>query len=77
MQTLGSNQSQIGFLGSIRYFSSHDDHLSRQDVVDRVLDVVKSFPKVDPAKVSSIFIKSTLIYLNIQIQFRTKSFFCL
>ncbi|KAJ0258551.1 Acyl carrier protein 1 [Hirschfeldia incana] len=48
----GSNQSQIGFLGSIRAFSSHDDHLSKQDVVDRVLDVVKSFPKVDPAKVT-------------------------
>ncbi|CAH2057986.1 unnamed protein product [Thlaspi arvense] len=46
----GSNQSQIGFLASIRSFSSHDDHLSKQDVVDRVLDVVKSFPKVDPAK---------------------------
>ncbi|KAF8099727.1 hypothetical protein N665_0238s0054 [Sinapis alba] len=36
----------------IRAFSSHDDHLSKQDVVDRVLDVVKSFPKVDPAKVT-------------------------
>ncbi|CAF2094250.1 hypothetical protein BRARA_E00446 [Brassica rapa] len=48
----GSNQSQIGFLGSMRAFSSHDDHLSKQDVVDRVLDVVKSFPKVDPAKVT-------------------------
>lgn len=47
----GSNQSQIGFLGSIRAFSSHDDHLSKQEVVDRVLDVVKCFPKVDPAKV--------------------------
>lgn len=57
VQTLGLNQSQIGFLGSIRSFSSHDDHLSREAVVDRVLDVVKSFPKVDPAKVSSIFIK--------------------
>lgn len=54
VQTLkGSNQSQIGFLGSIRSLSSHDDHLSKQDVVDRVLDVVKSFPKVDPAKVRS------------------------
>ncbi|WZZ48508.1 hypothetical protein YC2023_048615 [Brassica napus] len=51
----GSNQSQIGFLGSIRAFSSHDDHLSKQDVVDRVLDVVKSFPKVDPAKVQFRF----------------------
>ncbi|CAH8301664.1 unnamed protein product [Eruca vesicaria subsp. sativa] len=48
----GFNQSQIGFLGSICAFSSHDDHLSKQDVVDRVLDVIKSFPKVDPAKVT-------------------------
>lgn len=54
----GSNQSQIGFLGSIRSLSSHDDHLSKEAVVDRVLDVVKSFPKVDPAKVSSIFVKN-------------------
>ncbi|KAG5404702.1 hypothetical protein IGI04_010821 [Brassica rapa subsp. trilocularis] len=50
----GSNQSQIGFLGSIRAFSSHDDHLSKQEVVDRVLDVVKCFPKVDPAKYKSL-----------------------
>lgn len=57
VQSLGLNQSQIGFLGSIRSFSSHDDHLSREAVVDRVLDVVKSFPKVDPSKVSSIFLK--------------------
>ncbi|ESQ39096.1 hypothetical protein EUTSA_v10001683mg [Eutrema salsugineum] len=52
LSVTGSNQSQIGFLASIRSFSSHDDHLSKQDVVDRVLDVVKSFPKVDPAKVT-------------------------
>lgn len=52
MQTLGLNQSKIGFLGTIRSFSSHDDHLSREAVVDRVLDVVKSFPKVDPSKVT-------------------------
>ena len=57
----GSNQSQIGFLGSIRAFSSHDDHLSKQEVVDRVLDVVKCFPKVDPAKVS---FDLRLIHLN-------------
>ncbi|CAL9199754.1 unnamed protein product [Musa acuminata subsp. burmannicoides] len=38
---------------SIRSMSSHgDDHLTREEVVDRVLDVVKSFPKVDPAKVT-------------------------
>ncbi|CAI0554319.1 unnamed protein product [Linum tenue] len=36
--------------GSIRFMSSHDDHLSKEDVADRVLSVVKSFPKVDPSK---------------------------
>ena len=36
----------------IRSMSSHgDDHLTREEVVERVLDVVKSFPKVDPSKV--------------------------
>jgi hypothetical protein len=32
--------------------SSHDAHLTREEVVDRVLDVLKSHPKVDPAKVT-------------------------
>ncbi|KAI3444849.1 hypothetical protein Pfo_001514 [Paulownia fortunei] len=37
----------------VRSMSSHgDDHLDKQEVVDRVLDVVKSFPKVDPSKVA-------------------------
>ncbi|XP_042504157.1 acyl carrier protein 1, mitochondrial-like [Macadamia integrifolia] len=34
--------------------SSHgDDHLDREEVMERVLDVVKCFPKVDPSKVTS------------------------
>ncbi|KAK1293552.1 hypothetical protein QJS10_CPB17g01666 [Acorus calamus] len=33
-----------------RMFSSHDDHLEKGEVVERVLSVVKSFPKVDPSK---------------------------
>ncbi|OMP00800.1 Acyl carrier protein (ACP) [Corchorus olitorius] len=37
---------------SLRLFSSHDDHLTKEEVIDRVLDVVKSFPKVDPSKVT-------------------------
>ncbi|XP_072975714.1 acyl carrier protein 1, mitochondrial [Typha angustifolia] len=38
----------------IRSMSSHgDDHITREEVVDRVLDVVKSFPKVDPSKVTA------------------------
>ncbi|XP_008786832.1 acyl carrier protein 1, mitochondrial-like [Phoenix dactylifera] len=37
----------------IRSMSSHgDDHLTREEVVERVLDVVKSFPKVDPSMVT-------------------------
>ncbi|PIN05420.1 Acyl carrier protein/NADH-ubiquinone oxidoreductase, NDUFAB1/SDAP subunit [Handroanthus impetiginosus] len=40
-------------LTAIRSMSSHgDDHLDKQEVIDRVLDVVKSFPKVDPSKVT-------------------------
>ncbi|XP_059461236.1 acyl carrier protein 1, mitochondrial [Corylus avellana] len=38
--------------GSLRFLSSHgDDHLTKGEVIDRVLSVVKSFPKVDPSKV--------------------------
>ncbi|XP_006657562.1 acyl carrier protein 1, mitochondrial [Oryza brachyantha] len=35
-----------------RPMSSHDAHLTRDEVVDRLVDVLKSHPKVDPAKVS-------------------------
>ncbi|XP_077241570.1 mitochondrial acyl carrier protein 1 [Tasmannia lanceolata] len=36
-----------------RSMSSHgDDHLDKEEVIERVLSVVKSFPKVDPSKVS-------------------------
>ncbi|EEF35894.1 acyl carrier protein 1, mitochondrial [Ricinus communis] len=37
---------------SIRLMSSHDDHLTKDQVIGRVLDVVKSFPKVDPSRVT-------------------------
>ncbi|CAN8286455.1 unnamed protein product [Cochlearia groenlandica] len=53
VRNLTTNHTRTGLTGSSsRSFSSHDDHLSKQDVVDRVLDVVKSFPKVDPSKVT-------------------------
>nr|GMC91241.1 acyl carrier protein 1, mitochondrial [Ipomoea batatas] len=39
-------------LSSARWMSSHDDHLSKEEVAGRVLDVVKTFPKVDPSKVT-------------------------
>ncbi|XP_066339299.1 acyl carrier protein 1, mitochondrial-like isoform X1 [Miscanthus floridulus] len=35
-----------------RPMSSHDAHLTREEVVDRVLDVLKSHPKVEPSKVT-------------------------
>ncbi|KAK7374412.1 hypothetical protein VNO80_07842 [Phaseolus coccineus] len=36
-----------------RAMSSHgDDHLSKEEVVQRVIAVVKDFPKVDPSKVT-------------------------
>ncbi|CAL0302857.1 unnamed protein product [Lupinus luteus] len=37
---------------SLRLMSSHDDHITKDEVIDRVLSVVKDFPKVDPSKVS-------------------------
>ncbi|XP_068343770.1 acyl carrier protein 1, mitochondrial-like [Pyrus communis] len=38
---------------SLRWMSSHgDDHLTKSEVTDRVLSVVKSFPKVDPSTVT-------------------------
>lgn len=35
-----------------RPMSSHADHLTHDEVVGRVLDVLKSHPKVDPSKVT-------------------------
>ncbi|XP_071735974.1 acyl carrier protein 1, mitochondrial-like [Rutidosis leptorrhynchoides] len=37
---------------AVRAMSSHDDHLEKSQVIDRILDIVKSFPKVDPSKVT-------------------------
>ncbi|XP_027350838.1 acyl carrier protein 1, mitochondrial-like [Abrus precatorius] len=38
---------------SLRFMSSHgDDHLTKEEVIGRVLAVVKDFPKVDPSKVT-------------------------
>ncbi|XP_023526353.1 acyl carrier protein 1, mitochondrial-like [Cucurbita pepo subsp. pepo] len=38
--------------GSLRLFSSHDDHITKEEVIERVLSVIKCHPKVDPSKVS-------------------------
>ncbi|XP_051132684.1 acyl carrier protein 1, mitochondrial [Andrographis paniculata] len=38
---------------AVRSLSAHaDDHLDKKEVIDRVLDVIKSHPKVDPSKVT-------------------------
>jgi hypothetical protein len=42
--------------------SSHDGHLTYEDFVDRVLNVLKSHPKVDPTKVT---LPSALLPLHI------------
>ncbi|KAJ4957522.1 hypothetical protein NE237_024633 [Protea cynaroides] len=50
---LDRSRSQAWSLcNSVRSMSSHDDHLEKEEVTERVLDVVKSFPKVDPSKVT-------------------------
>ncbi|XP_044500927.1 acyl carrier protein 1, mitochondrial-like [Mangifera indica] len=51
VQTLTLNGSKQQ-LWSLRFMSSHDDHVSKEEVTERVLSVVKSFPKVDPAQVT-------------------------
>ncbi|GAB2209782.1 hypothetical protein Droror1_Dr00027006 [Drosera rotundifolia] len=48
-----SNQQLLGNSISLRWMSSHDDHLTKEEVVDRVLAVIKDFPKVDPSKVTT------------------------
>lgn len=54
----GSNLQAWSLFNSIRSMSSHgDDHLDKGEVIERVLSVVKTFPKVDPAKVSGITTK--------------------
>ncbi|KAL7203965.1 hypothetical protein ACSBR2_017096 [Camellia fascicularis] len=51
-QTLTLNGSKLSLWSTVRSMSSHDDHITKEEVIDRVLDVVKSFPKVDPSKVT-------------------------
>ncbi|CAM8907304.1 unnamed protein product [Rhodiola kirilowii] len=56
VQTLTLARSKLDrpeiFCHSVRSMSSHDDHLSKDAVIDRVLSVVKCYPKVDPSKVT-------------------------
>ncbi|MQM12001.1 hypothetical protein Taro_044913 [Colocasia esculenta] len=39
---------------AVRFMSSHDDHLDKTEVIDRVLSVVKSYPGVDPSKMGGL-----------------------
>ncbi|XP_010274598.1 PREDICTED: acyl carrier protein 1, mitochondrial [Nelumbo nucifera] len=48
----GSRMQAWNLFNSIRSMSSHDDHIDKAEVIERVLSVVKSFPKVDPSKVT-------------------------
>ncbi|XP_050282651.1 acyl carrier protein 1, mitochondrial isoform X2 [Quercus robur] len=53
--TLTGRKSQPwgSYGASLRFLSSHgDDHLSKDEVIERVLSVIKSFPKVDPSQVT-------------------------
>ncbi|KAK4592544.1 hypothetical protein RGQ29_016895 [Quercus rubra] len=53
--TLTGRKSQPwgSYGSSLRFLSSHgDDHLSKDEVIERVLSVIKSFPKVDPSQVT-------------------------
>ncbi|KAF4388188.1 hypothetical protein CsatB_007154 [Cannabis sativa] len=55
IQTLTLTPRPLGASSSstlVRWMSSHDDHITKEEVIDRVLSVIKSFPKVDPSKVS-------------------------
>ncbi|KAM7275924.1 hypothetical protein ACFE04_017790 [Oxalis oulophora] len=47
-----SNQNPWSLFGSVRLMSSHEDHITKEEVIDRVLSVVKCFPKVDPSKLT-------------------------
>ncbi|KAG9454904.1 hypothetical protein H6P81_007808 [Aristolochia fimbriata] len=48
-----SSIQQWSLFNWIRSMSSHgDDHLDKEEVIERVLSVVRSFPKVDPSKVA-------------------------
>ncbi|KAA8520403.1 hypothetical protein F0562_014659 [Nyssa sinensis] len=52
-QTLALNGSKLSLFNTVRSMSAHgDDHLDKEEVIERVLDVVKCFPKVDPSKVT-------------------------
>ncbi|RVW15585.1 Acyl carrier protein 1, mitochondrial [Vitis vinifera] len=55
LQTLAPASTASNWQRWIRPMSSHgDDHLQKEEVIERVLSVVKSFPKVDPSQVNLV-----------------------
>lgn len=61
-ETLTLNGSKWNLFNNVRSMSSHDDHITKEEVIHRVLDVVKSFPKVDPSKVGHSVIQRFLFH---------------
>lgn len=58
---IGSKHLCIHGITSVRSMSSHDDHLQKTQVIDRILDIVKAFPKVDPSKVLTYILLIVLL----------------
>ncbi|KAF7153044.1 hypothetical protein RHSIM_Rhsim01G0144200 [Rhododendron simsii] len=61
-ETLTLNGLKWNLFNNVRSMSSHDDHITKEEVIHRVLDVVKSFPKVDPSKVGHSVIQRFLFH---------------
>ncbi|XXG41208.1 hypothetical protein AAC387_Pa01g1721 [Persea americana] len=52
MQTLDRSPWSLPRVWNQRLSSHGDDHLEKEEVIERVLSVVKCHPKVDPSKVT-------------------------
>ncbi|KAJ6335105.1 hypothetical protein OIU78_011861 [Salix suchowensis] len=75
VQTLRLKTNPCAPSGAIRLLSSHDDHLTKEEVVDRVVSVIKSFPKVDPSRVRPNS-HSIPFQFGLPFQFQWAFFFC-
>ncbi|KAI9074546.1 hypothetical protein K1719_043490 [Acacia pycnantha] len=54
VQTLPLAAPKLQFWnGFFRSMSSHDDHITKEEVTERVLSVVKDFPKLNPSQVTA------------------------
>ena len=52
MRPVARNAIRVNARSHVRFFSTPETFLARDDVVERVLSVVKTFDKVDPTKVT-------------------------